>query len=122
MAAPDHPLERLLDEARIDPSPRLEGALRSSSLRYFSEVVRCGSFRRAAEVLHIAPSAISRQVSQLEYRLKAPLFERHTSGLVLTEEGRILAEHVHALDASTRQLATSIDDISKLRRGHVRVA
>jgi DNA-binding transcriptional LysR family regulator len=96
--------------------------MQSTALRYFCEVVRCGSVRRAADVLHIAPSAISRQIAHLERRLKAPLFERQTNRLVLTEEGRLVSAYAAALDVDLRQLHTAIDDVSNLRRGHVRIA
>jgi DNA-binding transcriptional LysR family regulator len=96
--------------------------MQSTALKYFCEVVRSGSLRRAAEVLHIAPSAISRQISHLEHRLKAPLFERHTNRLVLTEEGRVVAKHAEVMEADLRQVQAAIDDISNFRRGHVRVA
>jgi len=96
--------------------------MQSTALRYFAEVVRCGSLRRAAEVLHIAPSAISRQISHLEYRIKAPLFERQTNKLVLTQEGRILADFAEGIEHEFRNVLVAIDDISSYRRGHVRVA
>jgi DNA-binding transcriptional LysR family regulator len=96
--------------------------VQSTALRYFSEVVRCGSLRRAAEVLHIAPSAISRQIGHLEHRIKAPLFERHTNKLVLTEEGRVLARYAEAMEHDFHRAMVAIDDISHFRRGHVRIA
>jgi DNA-binding transcriptional LysR family regulator len=96
--------------------------MQSTSLRYFCEVVRCGSLRRAAEVLHIAPSAISRQIATLEHRVKSPLFERQTNKLVLTEEGRLLAQHAETIEQDFRRVLVAIDDISKFRRGNVRIA
>jgi DNA-binding transcriptional LysR family regulator len=38
-------------------------------LRYLDEVVRRGSIRRAAEHLHVAPTAINRQILELEAEL-----------------------------------------------------
>jgi DNA-binding transcriptional LysR family regulator len=48
-------------------------------LRYLDEVVRRGSIRRAAEHLHVAPTAINRQILELEAELGAPLFDRSTA-------------------------------------------
>ena len=96
--------------------------MQSTALRYFCEVVRSGSLRRAAEILHIAPSAISRQISHLEHRVKAPLFERQTNKLVLTEQGRILADYAETIDQGFRNVMVAIDDVSGYKRGHVRVA
>lgn len=58
-------------------------------LRYFREVCRAGGLKRAAERLHVAPSAVSVQVKALENHLGVPLFERTQKKLVLTEAGRI---------------------------------
>jgi DNA-binding transcriptional LysR family regulator len=96
--------------------------MQSSALRYFFEVVRCRSIRRASERLHIAPSAISRQIAKLESELKAPLFERHVNGLALTEAGRIVAEYASNSAKHLDRLRGAIDDITHLRRGHVVIA
>ena len=45
-------------------------------LRYLDEVVRRGSIRKAAEYLHVAPTAVNRQILDLEAELGAPLFDR----------------------------------------------
>ncbi|NUA45124.1 HTH-type transcriptional regulator GltC [Dickeya solani] len=55
--------------------------LQDTALRYFLEVVRCGSISEAALRLNVAGSAISRQVSGLEDRLNTILFERRKSGM-----------------------------------------
>jgi DNA-binding transcriptional LysR family regulator len=67
--------------------------LHGIALRYFVEVARTGSLAAASESLHVAVSAISRQISKLEQDVGAPLFERLPRGMVLTEPGVLLAEH-----------------------------
>lgn len=60
-------------------------------LYYFREVVREGSFTKAALKLRIAQSAVSSQVSQLEEFLGKKLLLRSTSKkLALTEEGELV--------------------------------
>lgn len=44
-------------------------------LRYLDEVVRRGSIHKAAEY-HVAPTAVNRQILDLEAELGAPLFDR----------------------------------------------
>ena len=39
------------------------------SMRYFEEVVNVGSIRAAAERLHVAASAVGRQIALLEEQL-----------------------------------------------------
>ena len=46
------------------------------ALRYFVEVAQAGSLSGASERLHVAVSAISRQIAKLEEQAGAPLFER----------------------------------------------
>ena len=50
--------------------------LMTTALRYFDEVARQGSIRRAADQLHVAASAVNRQILKLEDELGVPLFER----------------------------------------------
>lgn len=59
-------------------------------LRYFLAVCESGSFGRAAGILHIAQSAVSRRIANLEQIFQVHLFERSPRGLTLTGEGAIL--------------------------------
>ncbi len=52
-------------------------------LRYFRAIAQQRSLTRAAEQLHVSPSALSIQLRQLEERLGQPLFERQHRQLVL---------------------------------------
>jgi DNA-binding transcriptional LysR family regulator len=92
------------------------------ALRYFAEVARSGSLRHASEVFDIVPSAISRQVAQLESQLGATLFERSSRGMTLTEAGRLLLDYVDEGELRAGVLRQRLDDLSELRRGTVRLA
>ncbi|MBI4345391.1 MAG: LysR family transcriptional regulator [Elusimicrobia bacterium] len=59
-------------------------------LRYFLEVARELSFTRAAENLHVSPSAASRSVALLERSLKRTLFTRTRRRVALTVGGEAL--------------------------------
>tara|TARA_R110002072_G_scaffold94336_5_gene208508 strand:- start:16825 stop:17742 length:918 start_codon:yes stop_codon:yes gene_type:complete len=65
-----------------------------NTLKGFEAAARLGSFRRAAEELHITHVAISHQVQQLETHLGCLLFLREGRGVVLTPEGRLFHEYV----------------------------
>ncbi|TAM54120.1 MAG: LysR family transcriptional regulator [Paraburkholderia sp.] len=96
--------------------------LHGIALRYFVEVARTGSLAAASEHLHVAVSAISRQIGKLEEDVGAPLFERLPRGMVLTEAGELLAEHARR---TLLEADTVLGDIStgKTRGGRlVRVA
>ena len=59
--------------------------LHGLALRYFVEVARTGSISDASARLHVAVSAISRQIAKLENETGAPLFERRPRGMALSE-------------------------------------
>jgi DNA-binding transcriptional LysR family regulator len=61
-------------------------------LRYFLAVAEERNFTRAAERLHIAQPALSRQVRQLEEELGARLLIRTSHSVEPTEAGRLLME------------------------------
>jgi LysR family transcriptional regulator, benzoate and cis,cis-muconate-responsive activator of ben and cat genes len=57
-------------------------------LRYFQAVATLLNFSRAAEQLHVAQPAISRQIRDLEYEIAVTLFRRSCSRVQLTEAGK----------------------------------
>lgn len=62
------------------------------ALRAFEAAARLGSFARAAEELHLTPSAISHQVRALEEHFGRAMFMRTSRTVILTPEGeRLLA-------------------------------
>ncbi|MGO4302509.1 LysR family transcriptional regulator [Cupriavidus sp. RAF12] len=91
-------------------------------LRYLDEVVRRGSIRRAAEHLHVAPTAINRQILDLEAELGAPLFDRIRKRLHLTPLGEMVLAHVRQTLREHDALSARIAEIKGARRGMVTVA
>jgi DNA-binding transcriptional LysR family regulator len=59
----------------------------------FTRIVEHRSISRAAQLLHMSPSAVSRRLSRLEEDLKIRLFNRSTHHLSLTEGGNIFYDH-----------------------------
>lgn len=57
-------------------------------IRYFCEVVEAGSAAHAAGRLHVAPTAISMQLAQLESHLGGELFDRSRRPMELTDLGK----------------------------------
>ena len=49
-------------------------------IQYFLTVADLGGFTPAASALHVAQSALSRQIGQLEDELGFPLFDREPRG------------------------------------------
>ena len=72
--------------------------------RYFLEVARTGSLTLAAGQLHVAVSALSRQIAKLEEAVGCALCERRARGMVLTPEGERLAAHMRSTAVETQRL------------------
>lgn len=66
-------------------------------LRNFMRVARAGSVSRAADELHLAQPALSRQVKKLEHELGVSLFTRHGRGVRLSTAGSLLLERAEAI-------------------------
>ena len=56
----------------------------------FAKTVELGSFRNAAEALHLSPSVVSHHISKLEEELGVALLYRSTRKLSLTSDGKKL--------------------------------
>ncbi|WP_025900053.1 LysR family transcriptional regulator [Sneathiella glossodoripedis] len=61
-------------------------------LKVFDAAARLKSFKKAAEELHVTPTAVSHQIKTLEESLGTRLFERHTRAVQLTRDGELLSE------------------------------
>jgi len=72
-------------------------------LRYFVEIVDCGSFSLAAERLFIAQSALSRQVKEMESLMGVTLLARDTRPLEATPAGRSVYQ-------SARRILDALED------------
>jgi len=92
------------------------------NLRYFEQVARGGSIRKAADRLHIAASAISRSIAQLEYELGVELFDRAARGMVLTPAGEIYLRYARSTLLDVERVRSELDSLRGLQSGHVRIA
>jgi LysR family transcriptional regulator, transcription activator of glutamate synthase operon len=91
-------------------------------IEYFLGVVRAGSFRKAADDLHVAKSALSRQVKLLETELGAELLIR-TPGqeLRLTPAGEAFKTEALEIAAAVDQARTSVAGIAGSANGQADV-
>ncbi|OWV79825.1 LysR family transcriptional regulator [Rhizobium sp. R635] len=91
------------------------------ALMYFDELVRTNSMRQAAENLNVAPTAISRQIENLETHFGAPLVERSSRGVKLTAAGELLAARAGRTLRELDHVQQLIEDLKGLQRGHVSI-
>ncbi|WP_091058114.1 LysR family transcriptional regulator [Micromonospora humi] len=90
-------------------------------LRYFTAVVRCGGFTRAAAELHIAQPAVSAQIRRLERELGVALLARSTRRVHLTTAGEVFLARAERILAEVRAAHDDIAEISGALRGRVSV-
>ncbi|MEY9842994.1 LysR substrate-binding domain-containing protein [Streptacidiphilus sp. MAP5-3] len=86
-------------------------------LRYFLAVAEERNFTRAAERLHIAQPALSRQVRELERELGVELLARTTHKVEPTEAGRMLLERGPALLEAAENLWRGVREYADGRVG-----
>jgi DNA-binding transcriptional LysR family regulator len=85
-------------------------------LQYFLAVVDAGTVTAAAEALHVAQPALSRQIKTLERELRLELFEAQGNRIVLTSAGRALVPVARRLMVETRGFQEAA---TALRNGRV---
>ncbi len=90
-------------------------------LHTFLEVVRTGSFTRAAEALSLSQPAVSVQMRSLEKSLGVQLLERRPRRLLLTEAGSILYTYAQKIARMEAEFQAELADLGTLETGTLRV-
>lgn len=91
-------------------------------IRIFLKVADLGSFSKTGQVLHLAPSSITRSINKLEAELDVRLFKRSTRALVLTEEGHQFYQRAgHLLDEADG-LVSSMQGSRSEPEGRLRIS
>src|SRR5262249_1660102 len=86
-------------------------------LEVFLAVARAGSFRRAADRVHLSQPALSQHVGELERGFGVRLFDRHGRTVTLTEAGRVLEEHAVRIFATLASAEEAIADVAGGAKG-----
>jgi LysR family nitrogen assimilation transcriptional regulator len=90
-------------------------------LRYFVKIAQRRSFRRAADELHIAQPALSRQVRLLEDELGVRLLTRNARGVTPTEAGMALLYGAERLFEFSAELRARVCSMAVTPAGRLRV-
>jgi len=90
-------------------------------LRYFVAVVQEGQFVRAAARLHVAQSALSQQIRDLERELGTGLLVRDRRGVALTPAGEVLLDHAQRLLDQADAARAEIAQLTGLVAGRLRL-
>lgn len=92
-----------------------------SFCRIFHTIVQQGSFNKAAEILHMTPSAVSHAVSDAEKQIGFQIFNRTKSGITMTESGALLYPSVLQMLNGEETLRQSIDQLKGFEKGTAKV-
>ena len=90
-------------------------------LRVFLEIVRLGSFSRAAESCFRSQPAVSAQIRQLEEEMGARLFDRVSSRVALTAAGRRFADYARQMLELRRRAQEEIGEMAATPRGELTI-
>ena len=91
------------------------------SYEIFDAVARQGSFNKAAQQLHLTPSAISHAIAVMEEELGFALFNRGKNGVSMTSYGASLYPSIRDVLNSDEALKQSIARLNGLEKGKVRL-
>jgi DNA-binding transcriptional LysR family regulator len=95
--------------------------MHSTFLRYFDEVARQGSIRKAAAVLNMSSTTVNRKIISTEQELGIKLFHRNPGGVKLTSAGSIVLEHCRKTLFEYERMSVLIEDIRDMRTGHMEI-
>jgi DNA-binding transcriptional LysR family regulator len=92
-----------------------------TSLKIFVTVAECGNLTRAAEREHLAVSAISKRIAELETMIGTPLLQRYPRGVGLTPAGQSLTQHARQMLQLVHRMDAELGEYAGGAKGHVRV-
>ncbi|MDE2135336.1 MAG: LysR family transcriptional regulator [Alphaproteobacteria bacterium] len=100
----------------------IDARLRSwEGARAFLEVVRCGSFRSAAQSLRISANTLRREIDVFEHEIGITLLTCHVDGVRLTSEGELLIGTVKRMEAAALDIAR-VRNLGVSMQGEVRLS
>ncbi|HEY6009090.1 MAG TPA: selenium metabolism-associated LysR family transcriptional regulator [Geobacteraceae bacterium] len=90
-------------------------------LEVFLAVADSGSFSRGAEATFITQSTVSQHIAALEQEFGIRLLDRTGRGALLTEAGKLLAEHARRVVREAREVETALSRFKGVEDVHLRV-
>lgn len=91
-------------------------------IQAFMAIAEEGSFRKAADALHISQTALTRRLQNLEANLGVDLVERTTRSVALTRIGSDFLPHGRRLLTELQTALVEIRVSGKARRGDITIA
>lgn len=90
-------------------------------LQYFIKVARKQHVTQASEELHVAQSAVSRQIHQLEEELRVQLFVQKGRNVQLTPVGRLFLSRIETILMDLERAVSEIHEFLDPEAGEIRI-
>lgn len=87
-------------------------------LKYFYEAVNIGNITKASERMLVSQPAITKAIKELESQLNVTLLKRNKKGVIPTEEGKILYEHIKTMFQDFNSTLNVLENTTK-NGGHL---
>ena len=91
-------------------------------LRMFAVLARAGSVRRAAELLDVHASTVTRRLEHFERQLDVQLFNRGPRGLLITPAGQEVLERVEAVAERVADIERAVTGSDRRMAGRLRLS
>ncbi|HKL77135.1 MAG TPA: LysR family transcriptional regulator [Gammaproteobacteria bacterium] len=104
------------------PPTNLRRHVSLRQLEVFEAIARLGSFKRAAQTLHVTQPTVSMQIRKLSEAVGLPLFEQVGKRVYLTEAGETLNQRCRELFGTLEHLETEVANLQGLTQGRLRLA
>ncbi|MBQ7348643.1 MAG: LysR family transcriptional regulator [Clostridia bacterium] len=88
---------------------------------YILTVYREGSFTKAAEKLFISQPSLSASIKRIEEKILAPIFDRSSSPITLTEVGKEYVKYALEIENKEKDFASYVSDHENLLAGKIRI-
>lgn len=92
-----------------------------TSLELFVAVAEERNLTKAAARCHLATSAVSKRITELEEQVGSPLFVRYPRGVGLTPAGQSMLHYARQLFQTMQQMDDELSEYAGGIKGHVRI-
>ena len=88
---------------------------------YVLTILKEGSFSKAAEILYVSQPSLSATIKRIEEKISAPIFDRSTSPVSLTEIGAEYVRRAAEIEAAEKNFEKFVEDNLNLTSGKIRI-
>ncbi|MBE0068367.1 LysR family transcriptional regulator [Thermoanaerobacterium thermosaccharolyticum] len=92
-----------------------------NSFKYFVKICQNNSFTKTAKELFITQQALSKRIKKLEREIGAPLFNRNSKGVDLTELGKYILPKAKALVKTYDDLIIEINNKVNMEKSRIKI-